>query len=272
MHNRLKLYALFMIFGLMFGCAAKKGSQSDNADHSRLSPSAFDKEPAAETRHILATARSAIGTPYVRGGTDPGGFDCSGLVRWAYKHAGINLPRSAREQALVGTPVTRIEDMREGDIVAFRHPRRGYHTGIYAGDGKFVHSPRRRRTVRIASLSDPYFNSTFLGARRINLNGDEDIVAEARSRLNEYTKQKAARKPARVGQGKARSGRNTSAKGGKAARAAAKGGTSAKKPVKAAPGKKSVRASAEKSKSSAPPDRAHGKTGQKNSRNKTDKS
>ncbi|MDR3358057.1 MAG: C40 family peptidase [Desulfovibrio sp.] len=269
MQNRLKLYALFMICGIMFGCAAKKGSQSGDTAFHRSYQAAFDKKPATETRRILTTARSAIGTPYVRGGTGPGGFDCSGFVCWAYKSVGINLPRSAREQAFVGTPITRIEDMREGDIVAFRHPRRGYHTGIYVGGGKFIHSPRRRLTVRITPLSDPYFSNTLLGARRISLNGGEDLVAEARSRLNDYTEQKVTRELTRKGKGKIRA--NKSTKGGKAAYAA-KGKTAVKKTVKAASGKENIRASAERSKNSASSDGARGKTGRKNSRNKTDKS
>jgi hypothetical protein len=257
-----------MIFAFMSGCAAKKGSQSDNTAFHRSYQAAFDKEPAAETRHILTTARSAIGTPYVRGGTGPGGFDCSGFVCWAYKSVGINLPRSAREQARVGTPITRIEDMREGDIVAFRHPRRGYHTGIYVGDGKFIHSPRRRLTVRITSLSDPYFNNTFLGGRRIDLSGNEDLVAEARSRLDDYAEQKAVRELTRKEKGKIRTGRNKAIKGGKTAN----GRSAARKTVKAASGRGSVRASTEKGKSSPSSDRTRGKTGQKNSRDKTDKS
>jgi hypothetical protein len=270
MQKCLNMCALFMIFGFMFGCVAKKGSHSDDTAFHRSYQAAFDQEPATETRHILATVRSAIGTPYVRGGTEPGGFDCSGLVRWAYKSAGIKLPRSAREQAFVGTPITRIEDMREGDIVAFRHPRRGYHTGIYVGDGKFIHSPRRRLTVRVTSLSDPYFSSTFLGARRIDLNGNEDLVAEAQSRLNDYTEQKVVRELTRKKKGKARGGKST--KGGKTAQAAEKGKAAAKKPVKTPSGGENARAPAGKSKNNASSDRARGKTGQKNSRDKTDKS
>jgi cell wall-associated NlpC family hydrolase len=160
-------------------------------------------------------------------------------------------------------PITRVEDMREGDIVAFRHPRRGYHTGIYVGDGKFIHSPRRRLTVRITSLSDPYFNNTFLSARRINLNGNNDFVAEVQSRLNDYAEQKVTRELKPKAKGKANGNMNKAAKGGK---------TAAKKPVKAASGKENVRASAEKSKSGDPSDRARGKTVQKSSRGKTDKS
>lgn len=187
--------ALLMAFAFMFGCAGKKGyrSSDDTTAFHRSYQTAYNKTSSTETGNILKKARSALGTPYVRGGSGPDGFDCSGFVRWAYKSAGITLPRSAREQSRIGTPITRLEDMREGDIVAFRHPRRGYHTGIYVGEGKFIHSPRRRSSVRITSLSDPYFNNTFLGARRVALDGSEDLIAQARSRLNDYTEQKVLR-------------------------------------------------------------------------------
>lgn len=103
---------------------------------------------------------------------------------------GINLPRTAREQAVVGKRITRVEDMRAGDIVAFHHPRRGYHTGIYVGDGKFVHSPRRRTRVRINSLDDPYFRTTFMGARRVE--GSDAFSAEE-LRMAAYAEEQAVR-------------------------------------------------------------------------------
>ena len=114
----------------------------------------------------------------------------SGLVQWAYKSVGINLPRTAREQSAVGKRITRVEDMRAGDIVAFHHPRRGYHTGIYVGDGKFVHSPRRRTRVRINSLDDPYFRTTFMGARRVE--GSDAFSAEE-LRMAAYAEEQAVR-------------------------------------------------------------------------------
>ncbi|MCR4665905.1 MAG: C40 family peptidase [Desulfovibrio sp.] len=147
----------------------------------------YDPGNPNSRRQLLHAARSAIGTPYVVGGARPGGFDCSGLVCWAYGNVGVKLPRTAREQSVVGTRIRREEDMQPGDIVAFRHPTRGYHTGIYVGDGKFIHSPRRKSHVKINSLDDPYFNSTFLGARRINLGGRENLLAQAENRLkSEY--------------------------------------------------------------------------------------
>ena len=80
--------------------------------------------------------------------------------------------------------------MRAGDIVAFHHPRRGYHTGIYVGDGKFVHSPRRRTRVRINSLDDPYFRTTFMGARRVE--GSDAFSAEE-LRMAAYAEEQAVR-------------------------------------------------------------------------------
>ncbi|MBQ7608273.1 MAG: C40 family peptidase [Desulfovibrionaceae bacterium] len=134
-------------------------------------------------RQLLRAAESAIGTPYVLGGMAPGGFDCSGLVCWAYGNVGVRLPRTAREQSVVGSRVGRLEDMQAGDIVTFRHPKRGYHSGIYVGNGKFIHSPRTRSRVKINSLDDPYFRNTFLSARRIHIGSRENLLAQAERRL-----------------------------------------------------------------------------------------
>ena len=199
----LKLCALMMGCVLAFGCAAKKGSQEDSIDSLRAErfrrsyEAAFDSNQQEASQQILRKARSAIGTPYVRGGTTPDGFDCSGFVCWTYKSVGVQLPRTAREQSVIGQRITRVEDMRAGDIVAFRHPRRGYHTGIYVGDGKFIHSPRKRTRVRINSLDDPYFRNTFLSARRVKVEGGETLTAQAESRLTDFTEEKFVRELAR---------------------------------------------------------------------------
>ena len=194
----LKLCALALACAMAFGCSAKHTQREDTSMRAeqrfrRSYEAAFDNNQQQDNQQLLRKARSAIGTPYVPGGMSPGGFDCSGFVCWAYKSVGVNLPRTAREQSVVGKRITNVEDMRVGDIVAFRHPRRGYHTGIYVGDGKFIHSPRRRTTVRVTSLDDPYFKGTFLGARRVKMDGTENLVAEAETRLNDYAEEKAVR-------------------------------------------------------------------------------
>ncbi len=194
----LKLCVLALACTMAFGCAAKHSQREDNSMRAeqrfrRSYEAAFNNNEQQDNQQLLRKARSAIGTPYVSGGMSPGGFDCSGFVCWAYKSVGVSLPRTAREQSVVGKRITNVEDMRVGDIVAFRHPRRGYHTGIYVGDGKFIHSPHRRTTVRINSLDDPYFKGTFLGARRVKMDGTENAVAEAETRLNDYAEEKAVR-------------------------------------------------------------------------------
>lgn len=199
MGKYLKLCVLALVCSMAFGCAQKSGYKSDpystqaEQRFRRSYEAAFDNNEQQGNQQLLRKARSAIGTPYVPGGMSPGGFDCSGFVCWAYKSVGVNLPRTAREQSEVGKRINNVDEMKVGDIVAFRHPRRGYHTGIYVGDGKFIHSPHRRTTVRINSLDDPYFKGTFLGARRIKTDGSENLVAEAESRLNDYAEEKAVR-------------------------------------------------------------------------------
>lgn len=180
-----------LVCALFLGCATQnKGSSSDEElKVEYIRNSSTPVLPKAENdphtgQQLVKKAKSAIGTPYVYGGSAPGGFDCSGLVKWAYNSVGVTLPRTAREQSVVGEKIGKVEDMRAGDIVAFRHPKRGYHTGIYVGDGKFVHSPRRKTHVRINSLSDPYFSKTLLGARRVNMAAGENLVAQASERLD----------------------------------------------------------------------------------------
>ncbi len=196
---------LLLVAGLILtGCAPKQRAVDDSfaldnylenvpnqAERLAMTPEerfAYDYRTAAMARmreegvplssvHLVERAKTAIGTPYVRGGTSMSGFDCSGFVQWAYKSVGVKLPRTAREQSVLGTPID-FDEMEAGDIVAFRHPRRGYHTGIYVGDGKFIHSPRRGKTVEITSLNDPYFSSTFLGARRVSVSESDAEAAQ----------------------------------------------------------------------------------------------
>jgi cell wall-associated NlpC family hydrolase len=119
----------------------------------------------ASGRAISRTALSLVGTPYRAGGDSPqSGFDCSGLVRWAYAKNGISLPRTAVEQRNAGTPVSK-SDLQPGDIIVFSI-RRGWHTGIYTGNGKFVHSPSRGKSVCEEDLKQRYWNDHFIAGRR----------------------------------------------------------------------------------------------------------
>lgn len=201
MNKCLKLCALVAAATFLVACASKQEEQQSAEKQAYVrdlvpgySTEAVAAKPANPAGGVIVRhAKRAIGTPYVLGGTGPGGFDCSGLVKWAYNRVGVELPRTAREQSTVGHKIHKVEDMRAGDIVAFRHPKRGYHTGIYVGDGKFIHSPSKKSHVKINSLSEPYFNSTLLGARRVSMDGSSNLVAQAESKLEAYITQRSQR-------------------------------------------------------------------------------
>jgi peptidoglycan DL-endopeptidase CwlO len=112
----------------------------------------------------VSAARSQIGTPYASGGTQPGGFDCSGLVQWAFKQAGITLPRTSFEQFGVGAPVSR-SNIQAGDLVFFNANGPGAsHVGIATSNGTAISATTHG--VMEHSISDSYWGSHYVGARR----------------------------------------------------------------------------------------------------------
>jgi murein DD-endopeptidase len=115
-----------------------------------------------------STALTMVGRPYKFKGDSPAGFDCSGLVRYSYLVAGIEVPHSADALKAVTRPVLG-RDMRKGDLLFFTELGKKYsHVGIYEGNEKFVHAPSTGKHVRIDSLKDPYWKKHFLGARRFS--------------------------------------------------------------------------------------------------------
>jgi cell wall-associated NlpC family hydrolase len=122
-----------------------------------------------DARSVIAGASlNYTGTPYKWGGNDPNfGIDCSGFVKYLYGKIGISLPRTAAQQALVGKPITRYEDLRPGDRLYFWENKRNTigHTGIYIGNGYFTHSSRGRGGVSTDYLSEKW-RKMLVAARR----------------------------------------------------------------------------------------------------------
>lgn len=117
-------------------------------------------------RGVLATANRFMGVPYVWGGEDPSGFDCSGFVQYVYAMHGVRLPRTADIQFGAGRAVPRGQE-QPGDLVFFETYAPGAsHVGIYLGSGSFIHASSVG-FVRVSSLSEDYFQSRYLGARRV---------------------------------------------------------------------------------------------------------
>jgi cell wall-associated NlpC family hydrolase len=122
--------------------------------------------PAGVGPTAVQRALDQVGTPYAWGGESPGGFDCSGLVWYAFEALGIALPRIAEDQARVGVPVM-AQDLRPGDVVFFADSS-GYvhHEGIYIGGGQMVHAPSTGRTVTTVRIDVGYYARQYAGARR----------------------------------------------------------------------------------------------------------
>lgn len=113
------------------------------------------------------TAERFVGIPYRWGGdTVVDGMDCSGFVRAVYNLCGVNIPRTSREQYLVGENVD-LDGLKDGDLVFFGDSiDRINHVGIYVGDRKFVHAPRRGDDIKVSPLDEVYFAKRFIGGKR----------------------------------------------------------------------------------------------------------
>lgn len=113
--------------------------------------------PSPQAAAAVQAARSAMGTPYQWGGTAPGsGFDCSGLTQWAYAQAGVDIPRTAQEQA-VGTPVSK-EQLLPGDLVVWDG-----HVAMVAEDGQMIEAGD---PVQLSPIRTENVGMNFLGFYR----------------------------------------------------------------------------------------------------------
>ncbi len=123
------------------------GSIGGSSDYSSSIPA-----PASSSSGGAAAsaALTQLGTPYVWGGGAPGGFDCSGLIAWAYAQVGISLPHYSAAQYAMGVPVP-LDSLEPGDLVSFHGSG---HMGIYIGGGQYVHAPQTGDFVKVSMLSD----------------------------------------------------------------------------------------------------------------------
>ena len=145
---------------------------ASRAEGSEPSPSAEPSEEAAEKEQPKAppasgrggsavqAALAQVGKSYVWGTSGPNTFDCSGLTSYAYRQQGISLPRSARQQYQIGTPVSK-GDLQPGDLVFYYSGIS--HVGMYIGDGKIVHAANPRSGINVTGLN----SMPYQGARRV---------------------------------------------------------------------------------------------------------
>ncbi|MCP9339225.1 C40 family peptidase [Stutzerimonas xanthomarina] len=144
-----------------------------------VTPLPAPQEFPGAAEDVLFTALGLVGTPYRYGGNTPqGGFDCSGLITYVYRGAaGVALPRTTRAMnAMRGATISR-DALKAGDLLFFATSggRRVSHAAIYVGEGRFVHAPSTGGTVRLDSLSNSYWQKSYLSAKRVL---DSDRLAQ----------------------------------------------------------------------------------------------
>lgn len=114
-----------------------------------------------------AIALQQVGIPYRYGGQTPAGFDCSGLVHYAYGQAGRAVPRTTGALWSRTRPVAR-DELRVGDLLFFSIDGKMQHVGLYVGEGRFAHAPASGRTVTVESLSADFYRQAFLRGGRLH--------------------------------------------------------------------------------------------------------
>lgn len=169
----LNKFFLSLFLGGALCCAAVGNASASFRVHlqdgsSRVMPPAKVERTPAQS--VVKRAMGALGTPYRWGGTSlERGFDCSGLVNYAFKKVDdLELPRTSRALSLVDGPKVAKRDLEPGDLLFFRIRGRSVdHVAIYLGNDRFIHAPRRGTNVRIDKLSDGYWQKHFQLARRV---------------------------------------------------------------------------------------------------------
>jgi cell wall-associated NlpC family hydrolase len=152
---------LFILLTFVVACTGKQLPTTQDSSVTTVRKSSISPDNATESpgTQALDVARKLLGTPYSYGGTDLKGFDCSGLVRYAFNQSGVEIFRASQ----------RIDPQKiePGDLVFFAlSANRISHVGIYAGQSHFIHSPSSGKGVSYASLENPYWQKRLIAAGR----------------------------------------------------------------------------------------------------------
>ncbi len=161
--------AFALIVGLIAGCSILPSSPPTTTPGTPSKGPFFTLDDHTQTREVVLFAMGLLDTDYRFGGRNPeAGLDCSGMVSYVVEQvSGRRLPHNAAAIAERTRPIA-VSQLQPGDLVFFNTMKRRYsHMGIYIGDGKFIHAPSTRGSVRIERMNNPYFSSRLDGARSL---------------------------------------------------------------------------------------------------------
>lgn len=155
---------------------AQEGTRADRTDAPRFNP-------AARQDSVVQMARQQLGRRYVFGGTSPlRGFDCSGFTQYLARALGVEMPRTAAQQARAGREIPRDRSLlRPGDILTFGRAGRVTHVGVYVGEGRYIHASSGAGRIVESDLDRPTSSlvRAWMGVRRYL---DDDSAAAVAQR------------------------------------------------------------------------------------------
>jgi cell wall-associated NlpC family hydrolase len=152
--------------GALAGCATISQTPTATSSGVRGAPRATSA-PITLGGAVAELAVALVGTPYRYGGATPQeGFDCSGLVHYAFARAGLAVPRTSEEQFRAARKIAS-RAAAPGDLVFFEDQEKLSHVGIYLGGGRFVHAPETGRNVEIGELDAPYYRQHIVAVGRL---------------------------------------------------------------------------------------------------------
>jgi cell wall-associated NlpC family hydrolase len=161
------------LIATLIACATLSARAADTPPETKvIAPAAATSESAGyleRAREVTINALALLGVRYKWGSDSPDkGFDCSGLVSHVFQQvAGLVLPRNSQGMSKVGEKIDKSE-LQPGDLVFFNTRRRPFsHVGIYIGEERFVHAPRRGGEVEVTSMQGRYWKKRYNGARRV---------------------------------------------------------------------------------------------------------
>jgi cell wall-associated NlpC family hydrolase len=166
------LLAALLVAGAAWSSACATGEAIHRPQAFPGAPTPVSIDPQRRsvfTDAVVAAALDLRGVNYRLGGEDPTtGFDCSGLVRYVFQEESIDLPRTVVQQFGIGSHPSRA-DIEPGDLVFFSTENSGpSHVGIAIDGTSFVHAPGEGRVVRVERFDTPYWQTRFVGARRVS--------------------------------------------------------------------------------------------------------
>jgi cell wall-associated NlpC family hydrolase len=156
-----KALLLLLLIAIELGAS---GCESVPTRQTSIDAHRTNKTKVDETRlEVVGTALAQLGTPYAYGGSTPQtGFDCSGLVQYSHKNAGVQVPRTVTE-LFSQAHRKDLHNVLPGDLLFF-HTSKSNHVGIYLGNGEFIHAPSGGKYVSLSSIYRPYWREHLTAA------------------------------------------------------------------------------------------------------------